>query len=317
MKTTTFAFKAKTAFVKSKVIIGAVVLGLAVSFEVATLSSPAQASASFSKKHKASCAKCHSTQGMTDGSMFPLTRAGTYFQTNRRLPGASKPVRPATPPPYVPPPVTPQYNPPGTPPPRGGGNNQQGGGYNPPPPTGGGYNPPPPTGGGYNPPPPRGGGYNQQGGGYNPPPPTGGGYNPPPPRGGGYNQAPRRPVSRHVAWCQRKYRSYKVRTDQYRGFDSRDHYCISPYGGNRSAPPPARRPKYDPAPRRPRYDPPTRPGRMSCSQAKRVLRSQGYRRIRVDDCSGGRYTFFARRGGDLWRLRLRASTGVIYKRTRK
>jgi len=270
MKSTTVAFKAKTAFVKSKGLIGAVVMGLAVSFEVATLSSPVQASGLYAKQlGNIPCSTCHSKVGMASGTMYPLTYKGSYYKTNKRLPGS------------------------------GGG---------------GGYTPP---GGGYTPP---GGGYTPPGGGYTPP---GGGYTPPPPRGGGYNPPPRRPVSDHVAWCQRKYRSYKVRTDQYRGYDGYDHYCVSPYGGKRYAPPPPRRPRYNP-PRRPRYNPappifipPTRPGRMSCGEAKRVIRNQGYGRIRVQDCSGGRYTFFANRGGDLWRLRFRASTGVIYKRTRQ
>jgi len=40
--------------------------------------------------------------------------------------------------------------------------------------------------------------------------------------------APRR-GNRHVRWCQDRYRSYRIRTDTYRGFDGYDHRCRSPY----------------------------------------------------------------------------------------
>ena len=285
MKSTTFVFKAKTALVKSKVVIGAVVLGLAVSFEVATLSSPAQALKLYSTQNGGiPCSSCHSRKGMTNGTMYPLTSTGTYFKANNQLPPTRTPP-PVTPPPYTPP--------------------------------GGGYTPPPP--------------YTPPGGGYNPPPP----YTPP---GGGYNPPPRRPpVSPHVAWCKRKYRSYKERTDQYRGYDGFDHTCISPYGGGgtgggytppprppRYTPPP-RPPRYTPPPRPPRYtppprprggyNPPPRPGYLSCREVKRILRGQGYRRIRAQKCTGGRYTFHANKGGNRWRLRIKGRTGRIYKRT--
>jgi len=40
--------------------------------------------------------------------------------------------------------------------------------------------------------------------------------------------APRR-GSRHVRWCLNRYRSYRPRTDTYRGYDGYDHRCRSPY----------------------------------------------------------------------------------------
>ncbi|MBL8893298.1 MAG: BA14K family protein, partial [Rhizobiales bacterium] len=33
----------------------------------------------------------------------------------------------------------------------------------------------------------------------------------------------------HVRWCKRRYRSYKVRTDSYLGYDGKRHRCVSPY----------------------------------------------------------------------------------------
>lgn len=43
---------------------------------------------------------------------------------------------------------------------------------------------------------------------------------------GGY--APRL-GSRHVAWCQGRYRSYNVRTNTYIGYDGLQHRCNSPF----------------------------------------------------------------------------------------
>ncbi len=40
----------------------------------------------------------------------------------------------------------------------------------------------------------------------------------------------RRPrTSRHVRWCDNRYRSYNPRTDQFLGYDGQYHYCRSPY----------------------------------------------------------------------------------------
>jgi hypothetical protein len=32
----------------------------------------------------------------------------------------------------------------------------------------------------------------------------------------------------HVAWCQARFRSYSLATDSYRGYDGRNHLCVSP-----------------------------------------------------------------------------------------
>lgn len=58
-------------------------------------------------------------------------------------------------------------------------------------------------------------------------------------------------------------------------------------------------PRYD---RRHRY----RNARMSCSEARRLVRSHGFRRIRPLDCSGRVYTFRARRHGEAYRIRVNA-----------
>ena len=70
-------------------------------------------------------------------------------------------------------------------------------------------------------------------------------------------------------------------------------------------------PHYRPAPvyvPRPRYV-------NRCSRARRSIRNRGYYRIRAVDCSGSRYTFHAKRSGIWYRLRVRASSGRIYKVT--
>lgn len=52
-----------------------------------------------------------------------------------------------------------------------------------------------------------------------------------------------------------------------------------------------------------------------CSKARRKIRNRGYYNIRAVDCSGSRYTFFAKRGGQRFRLRVKARSGYIYKVT--
>jgi len=129
MKNTTIAFKAKTALPKSKIVIGAAVMGLAISFQVASLSSPAQAMKLYAQQNgNIRCSVCHSKTGLTNGTMYPLTSTGSYYKTNNKLPPGS-----------------------------GGGFTPPGGGF---PPPGGGF---PPPGGGF---PPPGGGFPPPGGAY-------------------------------------------------------------------------------------------------------------------------------------------------------
>ncbi len=53
--------------------------------------------------------------------------------------------------------------------------------------------------------------------------------------------------------------------------------------------------------------------RKTCGQIRRKLRNRGYYRIRSVDCSGSRYTFHAKRGGQWFRLRVKSRSGYIYK----
>ncbi len=54
--------------------------------------------------------------------------------------------------------------------------------------------------------------------------------------------------------------------------------------------------------------------RLTCREARRNLRhSYGFRRIRAIECNGRRYTFRARRGGRVWRVKVNAFTGDVIR----
>ncbi len=54
--------------------------------------------------------------------------------------------------------------------------------------------------------------------------------------------------------------------------------------------------------------------RLTCREARRNLRhSYGFRRIRAIECNGRRYTFRARRGGHVWRVKVNAFTGEVIR----
>lgn len=78
-------------------------------------------------------------------------------------------------------------------------------------------------------------------------------------------------------------------------------YYYGPYNHYRPAP------RYYYKPKRHRY------GRISCYRARSIIRAHGYHHIRAIDCSGRRYTFHAKRHGIWYRLRMRSSSGKIYK----
>lgn len=64
--------------------------------------------------------------------------------------------------------------------------------------------------------------------------------------------------------------------------------------------------------------PRTQSGNFTCAQAKRIIERQGYGLVKAKNCNGfGRYTFYGYQGGRRYRLRIRASDGVIYKRQEK
>ncbi len=73
----------------------------------------------------------------------------------------------------------------------------------------------------------------------------------------------------------------------------------------RTAPPPQRR-NVAPARRR-----------LSCAQVRRVLRnSYGYHSIRVVECKGKSYWFYAVKNGKLWRVKAASTTGQVIRRHR-
>lgn len=59
-----------------------------------------------------------------------------------------------------------------------------------------------------------------------------------------------------------------------------------------------------------------RTARYSCSQARRLVREAGYRRVRATDCRGRIYGFAASRGGVRYALRVNARRGTIVSVTR-
>jgi hypothetical protein len=52
-------------------------------------------------------------------------------------------------------------------------------------------------------------------------------------------------------------------------------------------------------------------GRLSCGEARRMVRRQGFRRVQADDCSGRRYRFTAFRRGEAFSIRVSARSGRI------
>lgn len=67
------------------------------------------------------------------------------------------------------------------------------------------------------------------------------------------------------------------------------------------------RPRYYYAPRPVYYD------RITCGQARRVIRQRGFYRIRAVRCHGASYVFHAKKRGMWWRMNVRARTGSIYR----
>jgi hypothetical protein len=60
---------------------------------------------------------------------------------------------------------------------------------------------------------------------------------------------------------------------------------------------------------RPRYYAP----RMSCREARSIVRSEGYRNVSARDCSGRTYSFSATRHGDRVRVYVNARTGALWR----
>jgi hypothetical protein len=52
-------------------------------------------------------------------------------------------------------------------------------------------------------------------------------------------------------------------------------------------------------------------GGLSCWQARRIVRNQGFRRVQAQDCSGRRYTFTGWSQGEPFRIKVSAQSGRI------
>lgn len=61
----------------------------------------------------------------------------------------------------------------------------------------------------------------------------------------------------------------------------------------------------------PRYLPPPYSYRISCGQAKEIVRDHGYRNVRTRDCGGRINSFIGRKSGHLWLVRVDTRSGRI------
>ena len=52
-------------------------------------------------------------------------------------------------------------------------------------------------------------------------------------------------------------------------------------------------------------------GRITCNQARNLVRNQGYRNVRTRDCTGNTYTFSARRNNRTVILNVNVRTGAV------
>jgi hypothetical protein len=57
-----------------------------------------------------------------------------------------------------------------------------------------------------------------------------------------------------------------------------------------------------------------RRGRLSCGEAKELVRDRGYRRVVTLDCGGRIYTFRATRGGNRYVLNVNPRTRAVWRR---
>lgn len=51
--------------------------------------------------------------------------------------------------------------------------------------------------------------------------------------------------------------------------------------------------------------------RISCRRGERIVESYGFRRVRARDCSGGTYSYFGRRRGDTYIIRVDSRRGRV------
>jgi len=60
-----------------------------------------------------------------------------------------------------------------------------------------------------------------------------------------------------------------------------------------------------------------RRGRISCKRGKRIVRNNGYRKVRARDCRGKTYSFSGRKRGRTYIIKMRSRTGRIFRVTRR
>lgn len=70
---------------------------------------------------------------------------------------------------------------------------------------------------------------------------------------------------------------------------------------------------YEYRPRRYYRDRPRRFGRLSCGEARRLVRRNGFRNVSARDCSGGTYSFNATRRGVRVRVYVDARSGAVWR----
>jgi hypothetical protein len=62
------------------------------------------------------------------------------------------------------------------------------------------------------------------------------------------------------------------------------------------------------------YYAPRKYRKLSCGQARAILRDRGYRKIRTRDCDGRTYSFIARRKGETFIVHVNSRSGAISRR---
>jgi hypothetical protein len=54
------------------------------------------------------------------------------------------------------------------------------------------------------------------------------------------------------------------------------------------------------------------PSRLSCGEARRIVRAHGYHNVDVDDCDGGTYTFTGVRDGEVFTIYVNSRNGRMW-----
>lgn len=59
------------------------------------------------------------------------------------------------------------------------------------------------------------------------------------------------------------------------------------------------------------YDPPRGYGRVSCREARQIVREEGFRRVRTESCGGKYHRFIGFQDGEPYLIRVRSRNGAI------